>query len=511
MLNLHQTPASETIFNRSFYPTPLSVIEKMLACLEPNFIRKAQILEPSAGKGDILDYLTTDQFDGFRFRRRFNENEPEDLDAEMDRLYDLRQGARKENIYAIEVAPDLQAILRSKQYAVVGSDFLAWQDHLHIDLVVMNPPFADGAQHLLKAFEVVADGGQVVCLLNAETINNPFSVMREQLNKLISEYGTVEQLGPVFKDAERPTSVNVALVHLKKPARERQTFTGLDEETGEDKTPRFSDNMPVTANAMEALVTSYNLAVEALRHRYDAETAYNYYLGGIKDYENDPVFMGSRRKPLNEQIQHVKGLFWKNIFDRTKIGQRTTSDFRKDFEAFIAHQSKVAFTVENIMQVLAQFVENLDDIMQRCIVDTFDRATRYHEKNATKYLVDGWKTNKSWRLNEKIINPSGITWDPMFNRFDLERWRSDAADFYNDLDRCCAFLSGRKFEDIHGITKAIEGRKWLPGTGFKLDSEFFTITLYKKGTVHLVWKDKRLLAQFNQAAARGKNWVGDGS
>lgn len=41
-------------------------------------------------------------------------------------------------------------------------------------------------------------------------------------------------------------------------------------------------------------------------------------------------------------------------------------------------------------------------------------------------------------------------------------------------------------------------------------STFFDIRIFKKGTVHLIFRDKDLLAQFNRAAAQGKNWVGAG-
>ena len=40
------------------------------------------------------------------------------------------------------------------------------------------------------------------------------------------------------------------------------------------------------------------------------------------------------------------------------------------------------------------------------------------------------------------------------------------------------------------------------------DSYFFTIKLYKKGTMHLTFKDIDVWARFNQAAAEGKNWLG---
>ena len=42
------------MFNSEFYPTPAEVIEIML---QGETIENKTILEPSAGKGDIVDYL----------------------------------------------------------------------------------------------------------------------------------------------------------------------------------------------------------------------------------------------------------------------------------------------------------------------------------------------------------------------------------------------------------------------------------------------------------------------
>ena len=72
---------------------------------------------------------------------------------------------------------------------------------------------------------MVAAGGDVVCLLNTETLANPYSETRQLLARLIEDFGTSEALGAVFAEAERPTNVAVSLVRLHKPAKaDRLTF-----------------------------------------------------------------------------------------------------------------------------------------------------------------------------------------------------------------------------------------------------------------------------------------------
>ena len=85
------------------------------------------------------------------------------------------------------------------------------------DIVIMNPPFSEGAKHLLKAWDFIHDG-EVICLLNEETIKNPYTEERKRLVQIIEQFGNVEYLGDCFSTAEHKTSVNVAMVYLKKTA-----------------------------------------------------------------------------------------------------------------------------------------------------------------------------------------------------------------------------------------------------------------------------------------------------
>ena len=50
----------------------------------------------------------------------------------------------------------------------------------------MNPPLNNGEEHLLKAIEIQERyGGQIVCLLNSQTLKEPYNIKRKELlNKL---------------------------------------------------------------------------------------------------------------------------------------------------------------------------------------------------------------------------------------------------------------------------------------------------------------------------------------
>src|ERR1700744_2053245 len=126
------------MFNESFFPTPMAVIKKMIAPYldrsgRYNYLSADRIvLEPSAGKGDILDFLSENG--------------------------EYRSRLAKDNLYCIEQDPDLQHILREKGYRLIGTDFLRYSGEHQFNLILMNPPFHNGDEHLLRAWELLEEG-----------------------------------------------------------------------------------------------------------------------------------------------------------------------------------------------------------------------------------------------------------------------------------------------------------------------------------------------------------------
>lgn len=180
--------------NRDFYPTSERIINKMLEGLDYRYINT--ILEPSAGSGNIVNTLKRIEEQENKWSRKF----------EFD-------------IDCIEYDRNLRAILKENNHRVVYDDFLAYETMKTYDLIIMNPPFSNGCKHLLKALEMQKrNGGAVICILNAETLRNQCSNERITLAKELEEYGAeIKYIEDAFLDAERKTSVEIALIKVKLP------------------------------------------------------------------------------------------------------------------------------------------------------------------------------------------------------------------------------------------------------------------------------------------------------
>jgi len=177
----------------NFFPTPTALIEKMLEDYNNKPLPR-NILEPSAGKGDIVDFL----------RKKAGDN---------NNSYP--------NIYCYELVPELQEVLKQKNCKLLGNDFLAGKPKIKFDLIVMNPPFDKGVNHILHAWDILDQGGQIIALLNQHTYYNAYNSHRLKFKTLVDQFGKVENLGSAFADSgkvERTAKVDVIMVKLNKRA-----------------------------------------------------------------------------------------------------------------------------------------------------------------------------------------------------------------------------------------------------------------------------------------------------
>lgn len=146
--------------NADFYPTPEALAEYMVSMADLRRVRF--VLEPSAGKGDLVKAL---------------KNKMEYVEYNS---YTEKHG-RDVDVDCIEKDGNLRSLLKGAGSRVIHNDFLTFDTLKKYDLILMNPPFSEGDKHLLKALEMMKNGGQIVCLLNAETLKNPYSNSRKEL------------------------------------------------------------------------------------------------------------------------------------------------------------------------------------------------------------------------------------------------------------------------------------------------------------------------------------------
>ncbi|MBU0707051.1 DUF4942 domain-containing protein, partial [Patescibacteria group bacterium] len=474
--------------NKTYYPTPKPLIDKMLAKIQGKNIHK--ILEPSAGKGDIINALQN------------------------------RHQYRNSDISAIEIDLDLQATLRGKYIKVIDGDFLTYAGPDKFDLIIANPPFDEGDKHLLKAIDILYRG-EIVFLLNAETIKNPYTNTRKELIKQLTKLNAeIEYIQEAFKDAERPTGVEIALVYIRV---EKNIEDDLFEDC-KDKAKKpvieIEESYEVsTQNPIPELVAVYNetvkIGIETILGYYRNYKKIGCYIGlnDKPDYDFDrTVDMTEKaQKQVNELLVVVRTKFWRRTLTLPEVKKRLTQQKQEEFETKLVEHCNMDFTESNIRQFVLNLIKGFNTTLMDVVVEVFDKFTIKHHWNEDNlyneniHYFNGWKTNKAFKVGKKVIIPCyGLTdrWNNSFklDTYDTSRNLQDidvVMDYFRDTSNCWQGLS-----IVHAIEAAFKR-----GQSSKIISEHFAITCYKKGTIHLTFNDEETLRRFNLAACLGKNWL----
>lgn len=488
--------------NKDFYPTPQNLIDKMLFSLDFTMIKS--ILEPSAGSGNIVEAL-----------------------KQKEKIYSRYSF----DIDCIEADQNLQHILKGKNFRVVYNDFLTYETLKEYDLIVMNPPFSNGCKHLLKALEMQSrNGGAVICLLNAETLKKTCTNERVDLKRKLTEYNaTVEFIQDAFLDAERKTGVEIALIKVQLPEVKRESFilSGLQKAQEQREIEETESTDLIDSNFFKAIVNQYNMEIEAgknLIKEYQAMKPFILSEFGKDKETGETIQTGgcilsldlavNRDKygnilSVNGYIREVRRKYWKALFENKKFIGQLTNNLQQDFYNKIHELADYDFSLYNIYQLKVDMQKKVVKGIEDTIIALFDELShKYHWYDETSnniHYYNGWKTNKAWIINKKVIIPLNGFYDLSYSWGGFRPTRYDVISKLQDIEKCFNYLDG-------GLTEAVDLEESLKfaeeyGETKNIQLKYFTVTFYKKGTCHIVFNDDELLKKFNIFGSQHKGWL----
>lgn len=469
------------MFGDDFYPTPQNLIDKMLDVVKLDTVEA--VLEPSAGRGDLVEGISK------RISSRFNG----------------RNGA----IDTIEFDSDLYAVLESKGYKPVARDFLTFTSFRNYDLIIMNPPFSSGAKHLIRALELQKDGGQIVSLLNAETIRNPYTNERRELvDKLEAPDATIEYVQEAFATAARTTNVETALVYVNIPETKRsdilENLRRAQEFTDEEATP----NEVVEGEYITGAVRRYEIEAAAGLKLIREYMALKPLLTTDFEGKNPILELSAGREYGNLRnvfVEKLRMKYWRELFQSSQFAGAFTEKTREAYRNQIDTLKAYEFNIASIKQMQADISASMLDTLDDAIVGLFDEfSSQYWDENSKNiHYYNGWKTNKAWTINQKVITRMNAygSWDGRYSPS-----YSNASNKVADIEKVFAYLDGKLQTDtavLDARLKEAEQSVQTRGVGL----EYVTVDFYKKGTAHITFKRADLLKKFNLIGSQRKGWL----
>lgn len=181
-----------------FFPTPKNLVQQMID--NADIQAGHEVLEPSAGKGNIATEIKT--------------------------------SAPNATLDVVEYNSSLSAILDAKGFNVVGNDFL--EHTKQYDRIVMNPPFENfqDIDHVKHAYDLLKPGGKLVAIMGASVKNSRKKAVefREWLDNAGSYIEDLPEGS--FKSSDRPTGVSTVMVTIEKNDVNTLEYKKLDSKIG---------------------------------------------------------------------------------------------------------------------------------------------------------------------------------------------------------------------------------------------------------------------------------------
>jgi hypothetical protein len=479
-----------------FYPTPKGLAVKMWALFSNRSFER--VLEPSAGDGALLDAR------------------PWASDCYLNRTT---------SIDCCEIDMARHQSLRNKGAQVVGIDFMQFQAGTTYSHIIMNPPFRDGASHVLKAWEILWHG-EIVALINAETLRNPFSAERRLLAQLVAAHGSVEFIEDAFltPETQRKTPVCVALIHLTKEVdMKRDVYGDLIGDLREDTHTPEAENvqamhheLALPEDFVRLAVRAFDAAVSAMRDAVHAEARARHYrcrlgqtmsqlVAGSNGIGNDPSSPSWVQETLSEQYRDLKDRAWASILRSTQVSDRLSSGAQSRLESEFENIKALEFTVSNIYGFLCGLVCNQGAMQMDMACDAFDLFTRYHNDNTVYFR--GWKSNDKHRTcgmrlkSTRFVLPGHgrDCWSKSFG------WGTER--LFADLDKIFALLDGKATPAVSLLSVARDRYQDLRA-GERVSSSYFDLRFYPGvGTLHFFPRSKTLVDRLNRMVGRHRGWL----
>lgn len=470
---------------KEFYPTPKELLDKITEEIDWKLIQS--VLEPSAGKGDIVDYIK-EKYEEVTWNR--------DLDIDC-----------------IEIDNTLCQTLKGKELRVVHNDFLTFNTFKHYDLIIMNPPFSDGVKHLLHALSLQKDNFGIICILNAETIRNPYTNERKDLvSRLEKMNAEIEYMEGQFLSSERPTGVEIAVIKVFVPEKEKESFIfdnlkkKLYQENSYENITDLAPN-----DFIKAIVQRYNIEVEAgIKLIMEYKAMVPHILQDLKDSSyNKPILemkIRDRELSTNTFVKEVRRKYWTALFSNPKFTGKMTSNLANKYHNQVTELTNYDFSEYNIRTIQIEMSKNLVRGIEDCIIELFDKLSYQYaysdELSNNIHYYNGWKTNKAWYINKKVILPCMNAFNSWSGKFDPDyQVKSQLA----DIEKALNYLDG-------GLTDGRDMELWLrhaaeTGQTRKIRLKYFYVTFYKKGTCHIEFINEDLLKKLNIFGSQQKKWL----
>jgi hypothetical protein len=183
-----------------------------------------------------------------------------------------------------------------------------------------------------------------------------------------------------------------------------------------------------------------------------------------------------------------------------------TSNLKRKYMEHVEELKDYDFSFYNIytlrIQLNKEMIQGVEDTILN-LFEEFSYKHYYDESSKNVHMYNGWKTNKAYKIDKKVIIPL----DGFSGWFDKHYRPTEykVLDKLKDIEKVFNYLDDGSTEsiDIEQTLKMAEHYQ----ESRKIDLKYFLVTFYKKGTCHIEFKNEDILKKFNLFGSQRKGWL----
>ena len=323
-----------------------------------------------------------------------------------------------------------------------------------------------------------------------------------------------------FEEAERKTSVEIAVVKVTIPEKEKESE--YFEMYRKLKIKRYMETeetenaLPADRDFIKTIIMQYETEVEAgIAFINEYKALQKHIMHSVKEDEYDTPILELKVKggygySANSFVKEVRLKYWKALFANPEFTGKMTSDMQNQYQREVNELAEYDFSRYNIMQIKERMEKTAIKGIEDCIIALFDELTfrySFNEYSDNIHLYNGWKTNDACKINQKVILPwysaKHHNYGTGKDELVIDQWEN--LEKLCDIEKALNYLDcGRTTEvDLHSRLSAAQ----QIGQNKNIHLKFFDVTFYKKGTIHIVFTNEELLKKLNIFGSQKKGWL----
>ncbi len=112
---------------------------------------------------------------------------------------------------------------------------------------------------------------------------------------------------------------------------------------------------------------------------------------------------------LNGYIRAVRLKYWEALFQKREFVHGLTSNLQERLHSRVSELGDFEFSEYNIITLRFELSKETVSGIEETILNLFDKFSERHswinESSKNIHYYRGWKTNKAWKINKKVIIP----------------------------------------------------------------------------------------------------------